>query len=66
LERLFKYCAPERQKSFTDVSETALEQERKQARTDLFDTTAVEGFNYLLALLLVVLNYQSVYGLNQF
>lgn len=45
----YKYCAPERQQSFTDVAALALEQERKQARTDLFDTTAVEGIQLLVS-----------------
>jgi len=45
----YKYCAPERQQSFTDSAATALEQERKQARTDLFDTTAVEGIQLLVS-----------------
>lgn len=45
----YKYCAPERQQSFTDVSALALETERKQARTDLYDTTAVEGIQLLVS-----------------
>ena len=45
----YKYCAPERQQSFTDVSAIALETERKQARTELFDTTAVEGIQLLVS-----------------
>lgn len=45
----YKYCAPERQQSFTEVAATALEQERKQARSDLFDTTAVEGIQLLVS-----------------
>lgn len=45
----YKYCAPERQQSFTDISALALETERKQARTDLYDTTAVEGIQLLVS-----------------
>lgn len=45
----YKYCAPERQQSFTDISATSLETERKQARSDLFDTTAVEGTQLLVS-----------------
>lgn len=43
----YKYCAPERQQSFQDVSATGLEQERKQARNELYDTTACEGIQLL-------------------
>ena len=45
----YKYCAPERQQSFTDVAALALEQERKQARSELFDTTAIEGIQLLVS-----------------
>lgn len=45
----YKYCAPERQQSFTDISASSLETERKQARSDLFDTTAVEGTQLLVS-----------------
>ncbi|WP_191112926.1 portal protein [Acinetobacter lwoffii] len=45
----YKYCSPERQQSFQAVSATALQQERKQARSDLFDTTAVEGIQLLVS-----------------
>jgi hypothetical protein len=45
----YKYCAPERQQSFTEVAATALEQERKQARSELFDTTAIEGIQLLVS-----------------
>ncbi|MEB6558762.1 portal protein [Acinetobacter baumannii] len=43
----YTYCAPERQQSFQDVSATGLEQERKQARNELYDTTACEGIQLL-------------------
>lgn len=39
----YTYCAPERQQSFQDVSALGLEQERKTARNELYDTTACEG-----------------------
>lgn len=45
----YKYCAPERQQSFTDASALALESERKKARTELYDTTAVEGIQLLVS-----------------
>lgn len=43
----YKYCAPERQQSFQDVSATGLETERKTARNELYDTTACEGIQLL-------------------
>lgn len=43
----YKYCAPERQQSFQDVAAIGLEQERKTARNELYDTTACEGIQLL-------------------
>jgi len=45
----YKFCAPERQQSFTGVTATGLESERKQARNDLYDTTACEGIQLLVS-----------------
>lgn len=43
----YKYCAPERQQGFQDVAAIGLEQERKTARNELYDTTACEGIQLL-------------------
>ena len=43
----YKYCAPERQQSFQDVTASGLEQDRKTARAELYDTTACEGIQLL-------------------
>ena len=45
----YKYCAPERQQSFQDVTASGLSQERKQARAELYDTTACEGIQLLVS-----------------
>lgn len=45
----YKYCAPERQQAFQDVSGSSLESERKQARAELYDTSAVEGIQLLVS-----------------
>ena len=45
----YKYCAPERQQSFQDVTASGLEQERKTARNELYDTTACEGIQLLVS-----------------
>lgn len=43
----YKYCAPDRMPALNDASGQSLEQDRKTARSDLFDTTAVDGIQLL-------------------
>lgn len=45
----FKYGSPERQQSWTDVSQSALESERSTARKELYDSTSVEAINLLVS-----------------
>lgn len=45
----YKYGNPERQQSWTDVSQTSLETERSTARKELYDSTAVEAINLLVS-----------------
>lgn len=44
-----KYCAPDRMPSFSDVTGSGLEEQRKQARAELYDSTAVDGIQLLVS-----------------
>ncbi|MGR3978994.1 phage head-tail adapter protein [Acinetobacter sp. 1207_04] len=44
-----KYCAPERMPSFSDVTASGLEEQRKQARAELYDSSAVDGLQLLVS-----------------
>ena len=46
-KQAYKYGCPERQQSFQDSTNSGLEQERKQARVELFDSTASESIQLL-------------------
>ena len=45
----YRYTCPERLQSFQDIRNISLETERKQARSELFDTTACEGIQLLVS-----------------
>ena len=48
-KQAYKYGCPERQQSFQDSTNIGLEQERKQARSELFDSTACESIQLLVS-----------------
>lgn len=46
-KQCYKYCAPDRMPSFNDITGSGLEQQRKNARAELYDSTAVDGIQLL-------------------
>lgn len=46
-KQCYKYCAPDRMPSFNDITGSSLEQQRKNARAELYDSTAVDGIQLL-------------------
>lgn len=47
-KQLYKYCSPERMPTFSDVSLNSFD-EGKKARSELYDSTAVDGIQLLVS-----------------